>query len=95
MSARSGTSGSVIISNENAGDDGTTIFLYRCWGHPEESDSGSRQHRLCGLSAVGVKATSYPWLTWRTPTETTVSSEKQLCGYAQGLESTGFHRRPY
>lgn len=36
----------------------------------------------CGLSAVGVKATSYPWLTWRTPTVTTVSSEKQLCGYA-------------
>lgn len=61
---------------------GKIIFLYRCWGHPEEPDSGSRQRRPCGLSAVGVKATSYPWLTWRTPTVTTVSSEKQLCGYA-------------
>lgn len=82
FTAGSDTSGSVIISHKNTGDDGTAIFLYRCYGHPEGFDSGSRQRWPCGLSAVGVKATSYPWLTWRTPTETTASSEKQLCGYA-------------
>lgn len=63
-------------------------FFYRCWGHPEDFDSGSCQHWWCGLSGVGVKATSDPWLTWRTPTITTVSSEKRLCGCVQSLEST-------
>lgn len=63
-------------------------FFYRCWGHPEDFDSGSRQRWWCGLSGVGVKATSDPWLTWRTPTITTVSSEKRLCGCVQSLEST-------
>lgn len=79
---------SVIITTMNTGDDSKTIFLYRCWGHPEDFDSGSRQRWWCGLSGVGVKATSDPWLTWRTPTITTVSSEKRLCGYVQNLEST-------
>lgn len=79
---------SVIIASKNTGDDSKTIFLYRCWGHPEDFDSGSRQRWWCGLSGVGVKATSDPWLTWRTPTITTVSSEKRLCGCAQSLEST-------
>lgn len=79
---------SVIITTKNIGDDSKTTFLYRCWGHPEGFDSGSRQRWWCGLSGVGVKATSDPWLTWRTPTITTVSSEKRLCGYGQSLEST-------
>lgn len=55
---------------------------------PKDSDSGSRQRWWCGLSGAAVKATSDPWLTWRTPTITTVSSEKPLCGCAQSLEST-------
>lgn len=79
---------SVLITTKNIGDDSKTIFLYRCWGHLEDFDSGSRQRWWCGLSGTGVKATSDPWLTWRTPTITTVSSEKRLCGYVQSLEST-------
>lgn len=54
----------------------------------KDSDSGSRQCWWCGLSGAAVKATSDPWLTWRTPTITAVSSEKPLCGCAQSLEST-------
>ena len=82
---------SAVVTTENTGEDSQTIFLYRCWGHPEGFDSGSRQRWWCGLSGVGVKATSDPWLTWRTPTITTISSEKWLCGYVQSLESTS-HR---
>lgn len=37
---------------------------------------------------LGVKASSDPWLTQRTPTMTAVSSEKRLWGYVQSLEST-------
>lgn len=78
---------SLIITSKNIGDD-KTIFLYRCWGHPGDFDRGSCQCWWCGLSGVGVKATSDPWLTWRTPTMTTVSSEKRLCDCVQSLEST-------
>lgn len=51
---------SAIVSTENIGDDGKTIFLYRCWGHLEDPDSGSRQRWCCGLSGAGVKAASDP-----------------------------------
>lgn len=67
-----------VFSDSNAGAEVT----------PKDSDSGSRQCWWCGLSGAAVKATSDPWLTWRTPTITTVSSEKPLCGCAQSLEST-------
>lgn len=79
---------SAIVTTKNAVDDGKTTFGYRCWGHLEDFDRDSRRRWRCGLSGVGVKASSDPWLTWRTPTMTTVSSEKQLCGYVQSLEST-------
>lgn len=67
-----------VFSHSNAGAEVTL----------KDSDSGSRQRWWCGLSGAAVKATSDPWLTWRTPTITTVSSEKPLCGCAQSLEST-------
>lgn len=60
----------------------------RWWSHLDDSDSGLHRCWWCGLSGKGVKATSDPWLTLRTPTMTTVSSEKRLCGYVQSLEST-------
>lgn len=77
----------VIIAPKKTGDNSKTIIQHRCRVHLGDFDR-SQQRWWCGLSGVGVKATSDPWLTWKTPTTTTVSSEKWLCGYVQSLEST-------
>lgn len=75
-----------MVTSENVGDDCKTSAHYRCWGHLQNLDGGGCQCSSCGFSVV--KVSSDPWLTWRAPAMTTISSQKQLCGYVQSLEST-------
>lgn len=48
----------ITVATVDTGDDGKAVFLYRCKGHLEDSDSSSLQRWWCGLSRVGVKASS-------------------------------------
>lgn len=73
---------SVIIKTKETGEN-----IFSRGGDSYNYDSGSFQRWWYGVSGVAVKATSDPWLIWRTPSMTTVSSEKHLYGYVQSTES--------